>query len=165
MPRDRVSLPWQPGQFATVARDLSDLLLLDVEVGIRERGSRIDEAITAGQGYVRRARLGLEPGWTVTPAFARLWDGQFATFHIWQACKRKEIYKENWVERDALARARGIEAFRFLDDRLRDAEFPVAVPGGLEWWPDQRPPAHDSLEPLQQAEPSGLLQLTRRPRG
>ena len=86
---NRVPLPWQPGQFATVARDLSDLLLLDVEAGIRERASRIDEAITAAQSYVRRARLGLEPGWTVTPAFARLWDGQFATFHIWQACKRR----------------------------------------------------------------------------
>ena len=41
------------------------------------------------QSYVRRARLGLEPGWTVTPAFARLWDGEFATFHVWQACKRR----------------------------------------------------------------------------
>jgi receptor-binding and translocation channel-forming TcA subunit of Tc toxin/ABC toxin-like protein len=157
--KDRVGLPWRPGQFATGARDLSDLLLLDVEAGIRERASRIEEAITAAQSYVRRARLGLEPGWTVTPAFARLWDRQFATLHVWQACRRRQLYKENWVEWDALERARGIEAFRFLQDRLRDAELTAAAPGGLEWWPDQRPPEHNGLELLQRAEASGLRQL------
>ena len=46
--------------------DLSSLLLLDVEAGVCERASRIEEAITAVQSFVRRARLGLEPGWTVS---------------------------------------------------------------------------------------------------
>ena len=156
---NRVALPWAPGQFATSAGDLSDLLLLDVEAGLREKASRIEEAITAAQSFVRRARLGLEPGWMVGPAFARLWDREFATFHVWQACKRRRIYKENWVEWDALAEARGIEAFRFLDERLRDAQLTVAVPGGLDWWPDQRPREHDSLRVLQRAEASDLRQL------
>ena len=76
---DRVALPWRPGQFATTPEDLSDLLLLDVEAGPREKASRIDEAITAAQTFIRRCRLGLEPGWVVTREFARLWDSRFAT--------------------------------------------------------------------------------------
>ena len=93
------------------------------------------------QSYVRRARLGLEPGWTVTPAFARLWDREFATFRVWQACKRRRLYKENWIEWDELEKARRVEAFRFLEERLRAAQLTVAAPGRLRaWWPDQRPP-------------------------
>jgi receptor-binding and translocation channel-forming TcA subunit of Tc toxin/ABC toxin-like protein len=157
---NRVALPWQPGQFATTARDLSDLLLLDVEAGIREKASRIDEAISAAQTYVRRARLGLEPGWTVTPPFARLWDRQFATLRIWQECKRRQLYRENWIEWEDLEEAQRIEAFRFLSDKLRDAQLTVAAPGGLDWWPDQRPPWHNGLELLQRAEASGLQRVT-----
>ena len=110
----RARCPGSRAQFATVPRDLSDLLLLDVEAGICERASRIDEAITAVQSFIRRARLGLEPGWTVTAEFARMWDREFATFHVWQACKRRHLYKENWIEWDDLEEARRVEAFRFL---------------------------------------------------
>jgi hypothetical protein len=156
---DRVPLPWLPGQFATVPRDLSDLLLLDVEAGIREKASRIDEAITAVQNFVRRARLGLEPGWPVVPEFARMWDREFATFHVWQACKRRQLYKENWVEWDDLEKARRVEAFRFLESKLRSSELTIAVPGALEWWPDQRPAEHRSLALLQKGEASELRLL------
>jgi Tc toxin complex TcA C-terminal TcB-binding domain len=158
--QDRVALPWQPGGFATVPRDLSDLLLLDVEAGVAERASRIEEAITAVQSYVRRARLGLEAAFVVGPAFTKLWDSEFATLRVWQACKRRLIYKENWVEWDELARARRVEAFRFLEDRLRDSQLTLAAPGGLEWWSEQQPaPAHDPLELLQRAETSTLTRL------
>src|SRR5207248_8673723 len=58
----RVPLPW--GGFAQAPNDLSSLLLMDVEAGLCERASRIEEAVTAVQNFVRRARLGLEPGWT-----------------------------------------------------------------------------------------------------
>ena len=116
---NRVPLPWISGQFAQNARDLSDVLLTDVETGIRERASRIDEAITSVQTFIRRARLQLEPTWPINGAFAQLWDTQFATFHVWQACKRRHLYKENWVEWSDLRKARGVEAFRFLEDNLR----------------------------------------------
>jgi hypothetical protein len=162
---DRVRLPWLSGQFATVPRDLSDLLLLDVEAGIPERASRIEEAITAVQTYVRRARLGLEPGWPVLPAFTRLWDREFASFHVWQACKRRQLYKENWVEWDELGQARDVEAFRFLEDRLRDLQLTVPQPGGLEWWPDPRVRPHGGLELLQAAEASGLRIIPSQPEG
>lgn len=156
---NRVALPWLPGRFATVPRELSDLLLLDVETGICERTSRIEEAITAVQNFVGRARLHLEPGWPVNYEFARLWDRQFATFRVWQACKRRHLYKENFVEWDELERARRVEAFRFLESELRSSALTVAVPGGLEWWPDQRPPAHRNIEVLEKREPSEIRLL------
>jgi hypothetical protein len=152
---NRVALPWPPGTFATVPRDLSDLLLLDVETGLCERASRIDEAITAVQTFVLRARLRLEPGWEVSYEFARMWDREFATFQVWQACKRRHLYKENYVEWSDLEKARSVEAFRFLESKLRGSELTVGEPGGLEWWPNERPPQHQTLALLQK-EPSSI---------
>ena len=111
-----------PGPFAKCPRDLSDLLLLDVEAGLCERASRIEEAISAVQAFVRRARLHLEPGWAVSRAFAQLWDSEFATFEVWRACKERLLYKENWIEWDDLRRARHVEAFRTLEAKLRQSE-------------------------------------------
>jgi hypothetical protein len=54
----RLALPWQPGAYAASPGDLSDLLLLDVEAGVCEKASRIDEAITAAQSFIARARIG-----------------------------------------------------------------------------------------------------------
>ncbi len=155
---NRVPLPWLTTQFAQAPRDLSNLLLIDVETGISQRGSRIEDAITAVQNFVRRARLGLEPTWTVGHEFAELWDKQFATFHTWQACQRRRLYKENWVEWDDLRKARGVEAFRLLEDDLRTKSLSVAMPGGIDWWPDQIPP-NAQPTPLQEMEPSALQLL------
>ena len=157
--QNRVELPWASGQFATTPRDLSDVLLLDVEAGICERASRIEDAIAAVQSFVRRARLRLEPSWTVIHGFAELWDREFATFRIWQACKRRRLYKENWVEWSDLEKARKVEAFQFLESRLRSATLTAAISGGAEWWPDQRPPAPEPGV-IQQREPSSLRLLT-----
>ena len=158
---DRVALPWTTGQFAQVARDLSDVLLLDVEAGNCEKASRIEEAISACQNFIRRARLGLEPSWPVTYEFARMWDRHFASFHVWQACKRRHLYKENYIEWEELEKARRVEAFRFLETQLRRDALSVATPGGLEWWPDQRPPAHSSLDLLQKIEPDETQVFTK----
>ncbi|MFN0168683.1 MAG: neuraminidase-like domain-containing protein [Bryobacteraceae bacterium] len=155
---NRVELPWAPGQFATNPRDLSDLLLLDVEAGICERISRIEDAIAAVQAFVRRARLRLETSWTVTAGFAEVWDREFATFHIWQACKRRRLYQENWVEWSDLEKARKVEAFQMLEGRLNSSALSAVIPGGSEWWPDQHPPASQP-EVLQAREPSWLRQL------
>ena len=155
---NRVALPWAPGTFATQARELGELLLLDVEAGVCEKATRIEEAISAVQCFIRRARLLLEPGWTVTREFAELWDGQFATLNIWQACKRRKLYKENWVDWSDLKKAQGIEAFRFLEDKLRRAKLTAAVPGGTEWWPDARLPASEPPA-LQRREPSSIHAL------
>lgn len=157
--QNRVALPWN-AEYATVARDLSDLLLLDVEVGVCETASRIEEAITAVQSFVRRARLGLEPGWVVGGEFALMWERHFASFHTWQACKRRHIYKENYIEWEELDKARRIESFRFLESQLGRDALSVAHPGGLEWWPGERPAAHAGIDLLQNVEVDETRLLT-----
>src|SRR6185503_11840459 len=131
---------------------------LDVEAGTCEKATRIEEAISAVQCFIRRARLMIEPGWTVTREFAEMWDRQFATLQIWQACKRRQLYKENWVDWSDLKKAQGIEAFRFLEDKLRSVKLTAAVPGGTEWWPDARLPAPEPPA-LQRREPSSIRAL------
>jgi hypothetical protein len=157
---NRVPLPWQPGQFATAPGDLSDLLLLDVEAGLREKASRIEEAITAVQSFIRRSRLGLEPGWRVTREFARLWDSRFETYRIWERARGRELYQENWVEWDELAKARRIEAFRFLESQLRTSSLTLAAPGGLAWWADDHQALEHAPELLQRRVPSEIRALS-----
>jgi hypothetical protein len=67
---NRTLLPWGTNHYATAPIELSAPLLMDVETGIAGRASRIEEATTAVQTFVRRARLGLEQGWTVGGGFA-----------------------------------------------------------------------------------------------
>jgi Tc toxin complex TcA C-terminal TcB-binding domain len=155
--QNRVPLPW--GGFAQSPKDLSNLLLLDVESGICERASRIDEAISAVQNFVHRARLGLET-WTVSYAFAQLWDGRFANFKAWEACRCRELYRENWIDWNSQESAQKTESFRFLQSELRRSTLTAALPGGLEYWPDQRPMAHPCLNLLQDRDPSSLTQLS-----
>jgi Tc toxin complex TcA C-terminal TcB-binding domain/Protein of unknown function (DUF2934) len=162
---NRVALPWTSGQFAQQARDLSDLLLLDVDAGLCEQASRIEEAITAVQNFIRRARLGLEPSWPVTGDFAQMWDRHFASFHVWQACKRRHLYRENYIEWEELGKSREIEAFRFLETELRRNALSIAGPGGLEWWPDQHPPAHSPIKLLQKTEPDETRLLSQEREG
>jgi hypothetical protein len=156
----RIKLPWQANLYATTPHELSALLLLDVHAGLPERTSRIEDAISAAQAFIRRARLGLESGWTVNRDFAWLWDREFASFEVWQACKRRHLYKENWVEWDELEKARQVAAFGFLEDRLKGAALTLAAPGGLEWWPGGTTAAPDGLPAIQAREPSTTLQLT-----
>jgi len=155
--RDRVPLPW--GGTARSAKDLSALLLLDVETGLCERASRMEEAITAVQHFIQRARLGLEPGWTITAEFARLWKHEFETFRVWEKCKCRSLYKENWIEWDELSKARKIEAFQFLEAELRRCTLTIAAPGGLEYWPETLPPVHPAVKLLQKRDPSALRLL------
>ena len=156
---NRVALPWAPGQYARQPGDLSGLLLQDAQAGPRTRMSRIEDAVRAVQAFVQRARLGLEPGFAVTPAFARLWETRFASFGVWQAVARRETYLENWIEWDDLRAARRVEAFRLLEQQLRRSTLTVAVPGGGVWWPGSRPPGHPSLEVLQDRELATSQQL------
>jgi hypothetical protein len=160
---NRVALPGQPGQYATSAADLSDLLLLDVEAGLCEKASRIEEAITAAQSFVRRSQLGLEPAWTMTREFARLWRSRFETYRTWERGKRRELYRENWIEWDELARARRIEAFRFLESRLRTSTLTLAAPGGLDWWAEDGTTPEHVPELLQRRVPAELRTLTPPP--
>nr|WP_281720110.1 neuraminidase-like domain-containing protein [Nitrosomonas nitrosa] len=156
---NRIPLPFSPGLFATSAKDLSALLLIDVEAGICQKTSRIEEAVTAVQSFVERARLSQEPSFVVIPAFASAWDKLFATFRTWQACRRRTLYKENYVEWTEHERAIQTEAFRFLESELRRTTLTAPEPGGMEYWPAPYWPAHPSLIALQHREPSHLKQV------
>ena len=161
---NRVQLTWMSTiAYATQPRDLSDLLLLDVETGLCERSSRIEEAITAVQSFVQRTRLGLEPGWKVGREFAQLWESRFETYHRWERCKRREIYKENWIEWSELSKARRIEAFRLLESKLHTSTLTLAAPGGMDWWADDDSSLERAPELLQRRVPSTLHPLTSPP--
>ncbi|BCL79066.1 insecticidal toxin complex protein [Ktedonobacteria bacterium brp13] len=154
---NHVRLPW--GGYAQEADDLSALLLLDVEASLCEKASRIEDAISAVQIYVQRCRLGLETGLTVSPEFILLWDRRFSSFRVWQVCKRREIYRENWIDWEEIQTAQGSEAFRFLETELQRAMLTAPRSGGLEYWPDQGIPAHEGLALIQSREPDHLQQF------
>jgi hypothetical protein len=154
---NRVPLPW--GGFATEAKHLSELLLLDVEAGLRQRASRIEEAVSAVQLFIQRARLGLEAGFVISPDFVLAWDRHFATFHTWEACKRRFIYQENWKEWDELHKAKKTEAFDFLESQLRSATLTIPEPGGPTYWNGAAPPTHPGTTLLQQREPATMQLL------
>ena len=142
-------------------KELSDQLLLDVETGCCEKASRIEEAITAVQTFIQRCRIGLEleTVWNVTPQFAHMWDSRFASYHVWQACKRRELYKENWIDWHELEKATKIESFRFMDEELRRVSLTIAAPGGVDYWPEHRPPA-PGLCLLQERDPATMQPLS-----
>ncbi|WP_260955701.1 Tc toxin subunit A-related protein [Pseudomonas citri] len=156
---NRVPLPFVPGTFANSAKDLSTLLLIDVEAGICQKLSRTEEAVTAVRSFVERARLAQEPTFVVQPMFASVWDQRFATFHVWQACRRRTLYKENYVEWSEHERAIRTEAFRFLESELRRGTLTAPQPGGMEYWPGPYWPVHPSLNVLQHRDPSYLKQV------
>ncbi len=161
---NRVSLTWMPSTtYATAPNDLSDLLLLDVETGICERTTRIAEAISAVQAFIRRNRLGLEHKWKVTREFARLWDSRFETYHVWERCKRRELYRENYIDWAELDKARRVEAFRFLESQLRSSTLTLAAPGGLDWWADDDKSLEKAPKLLQRRVPSELQPLVPPP--
>ncbi|MEU5402910.1 neuraminidase-like domain-containing protein [Streptomyces sp. NPDC005963] len=139
---------------------LSEVLLIDVAAGPCRRASRIEEAISAVQLYVRRALLGLEPRFTATPAFRQLWERCFANFGLWATYTGRQVYRENWIDWEEFEHAHRSEAFRFLTDELRRSALTIAVPGGLEHWPGPRPPDHPGLTPLQATEPAGIASLS-----
>jgi Tc toxin complex TcA C-terminal TcB-binding domain len=143
-------------------KELSDLLLLDVETGLCEKASRIEEAITAVQTFIQRCRIGLEASWKITPQFAHMWESRFTSYHVWQACKRRELYKENLIDWHELEKAKQVESFRFMDEELRRISLTIAAPGGVDYWPEHRPPA-PGLCLLQERDPA-TMQLLSTPR-
>jgi hypothetical protein len=158
---NRVPLPFAAGSFATSAKDIGASLLIDVEAGICEKASRVEEAITAVLAFVERVRLSQEPSFTITPEFAAAWDKVFATFRIWQACRRRRLYKENYIEWSEHERAIKTEGFRLLESELRRATLTAPEPGGMEYWAAPYWPAHPSLISLQHREPSHLKQVAQ----
>lgn len=160
---DRVSLPW--GGFATEVKHLSELLMMDVEVNICKKASRIEEAINSVQLYIQRSRLGLEPDFGVSQDFILYWDRHFATYCIWEACKKRVIYRENWIEWDEWQKAKQTEAYQFLESELRNATLTIPIQGGLTYWNGSRLPAHPGITLLQHRKHSEIQSLNSEPEG
>ena len=107
------------------------------------------------QSPVNRHRLGLE-GAGLPDAFLAAWDARFADFRTWQACKRREVYRENWIDWDRRETAREFKAFAFFESELPRADLTLPRPGGLVDWQSGALPAHNGLTLLQHREPAKL---------
>lgn len=152
---NRVPLPFEPNLYTQAPRELSDLLLQDVEVGLCEKSTRIEDAIGVVHRFVQRARLGLEPIFIPTRKFLCAWDAKYATFKIWEGFKRRQLYRENWILWDDLQEARDSEAFRILENNICQSVLTIPKPGGLVWWSD-RELSSKSLNYLQSANFASL---------
>jgi hypothetical protein len=138
--------------YATTPRDLSDLLLQDVDVGLHERSSRIEDAIHAVQTFVQRARIGLEPNFQVTYEFSKTWECRFASFETWATFKRRKLYHENWIQWEAIRKEEKTESFRLLQKQLQSLSSTIVVPGRPLWLSGPSIPSEPSLESAQTRE-------------
>ena len=120
--------------FATSPQDLSDLLLQDVQVGILQRASRIEDAIQAVQTFVQRARLGLEPQFPVDREFSDLWNCRFSSFQTWQAWKRRTLYRESWIHWDDVQLPEASEGYSYYKKELQKNVSSLASPARRMWW-------------------------------
>jgi hypothetical protein len=155
----RVSIPDQPGAFASSSRDLADVLLQDVDTGTCAVRSRVEDAVASVQTLMQLALLGRVPELPVSPGLAVLWDSGFGTLAQWRCRMQRLLYHENWVDDEEFAKAQHIEAFEFLQAELARAGLSVATPGGLEWWPAGPTPPHPELPWLQHREASRIRML------
>ncbi|KAJ9651199.1 hypothetical protein H2198_009517, partial [Neophaeococcomyces mojaviensis] len=78
--------------------DISELILLDVEMGTETLTSRIIQAHASVQQFVQRLLMGLEPTPLVSgdPAWAH-WT-EMSQYRVWEANKKVFLYPENWLE-------------------------------------------------------------------
>jgi hypothetical protein len=79
------------------AVDLSDSLLMDVEVGSCAKTSRIKQAISSTQTFIQRVFLNYEPTVALTTDDARQWQWMKA-FRLWEANRKIFLWPENWIE-------------------------------------------------------------------
>lgn len=79
------------------ANDLSDDLLMDVQVGACAKTSRIKQAISSTQTFIQRVFLNYEEDVVFTTDDARQWQWMKA-FRLWEANRKIFLYPENWIE-------------------------------------------------------------------
>jgi len=151
---DQGTLKQSDGKDITTARQLSDLLLQDVETQVEGSTTRILDAISATQKFVQRARIGLEAAFKITQEFSRDWECKFASYETWVAQARRHLYGENWVLWEELkALEKGSEAGCFLVDSLPTEVDNLIQPGRpIRTKAKQFLPKKKALEPVQSKE-------------
>lgn len=78
-------------------RDLSNYLLIDVEVGSEVETSRIGSAISTVQLYVHRCLNNLEKDVMVLDELEEWWEWM-ANYRVWEANRKVFLYPENYIE-------------------------------------------------------------------
>jgi hypothetical protein len=154
--KDRVVLPFENNTFAQSPLDLTNLLLLNVEVRVHERTTRIEDTVDSIYRLVSRVRLGLEPSIVPTAEFIETWDTKFKNFKLWEAQKRRKVFRENWIHWDELHEARKSEGFRLLENELRRNVLTIPKPGGSARW-SAVPLPNSKLLDLQNLELPSLI--------
>ena len=106
----------------TTLRNLSEYLLLDVEVSGVLQISYVREALNAAQLYLQRCRLRLEP--IKQLAIPEIWWEWLMNYRLWEANRQVFLYPENYI--DPTLRKSATPLFQSLETKLlQDA---VTVP-------------------------------------
>lgn len=100
-------------------RQLSEYLLLDVEMTSCACNSRIQLAILSVQTYLQRCRMGLEPGVTQVNIPAVWWEW-IMNYRKWEANRKVFLYPENYI--DPSLRKNASPIFKELQDELLQSE-------------------------------------------
>lgn len=107
---DSVSRP--AGFRVTGDDELSDYLLMDVDMGVQTTDSRLVHATLSLQQYVERCRLGFEPGVNDIGLTETEWDW-YGGYRTWQANRKVFVHPEDYVRpelrRDKTATFRELE--------------------------------------------------------
>ncbi|KAH6999272.1 insecticidal toxin complex protein [Ilyonectria destructans] len=139
------------------AADLTDRLLLDVEAGISETTTRIDDAIAAAQRFMQRVILGLE-GVAFRPDQALLarWECELWSFEQWQAAQRRKWYYENWVHWEEAAKLSKSEGFQSLKKSLGADVSTLLHPERGKYWPQAPLPDQPGKSRIPNVQAFGL---------
>ncbi len=81
----------------TNLRDLSNYLLLDVEVGAEPETSLIGSAIASVQLFAHRCVNNLEPDIVLLDEFERWWEW-LSNYRVWEANRKVFLFPENYIE-------------------------------------------------------------------
>ncbi|GAP90432.2 putative PA14 domain protein [Rosellinia necatrix] len=109
--------PYVIARSITDADGLFEFLLIDVQMGPCLQTSRIKQAISTVQLYVRRCILGLEKGEEVASNTVNMdrWKWMEG-YRLWEANRKVFLYPENWL--DASLRDDKTEIFQALESAI-----------------------------------------------
>lgn len=99
------------------AKDISEILLMDVEMGVETITSRIIQAHQSVQQFAQRLLMGLEPTPIVSDdPFWSHWT-EMSQYRLWEANKKVFLYPEMWIEPEL--RDNKSELYSELEDSLK----------------------------------------------
>ncbi|KAB5542517.1 insecticidal toxin complex protein [Coniochaeta sp. 2T2.1] len=133
------------------SRYLGDTLLIDVEAGIDETTTRLDDAVATAQRFMQRVVLGLEADYfSASDALLKRWECELSSFDRWQAAQRRKWYAENWVQWEEAGKLEVCEGFQSLKKFLGAGVSTLALPERNLYWQDEG----------KDLPPSGAMQIS-----